>query len=175
MYFSLGVALVAPLSLGNMTISSTDMNDMPVISPNWFLDPGDQEMAVQSVRRIREWAEAAGDIIIREYQPGVEVQSDEDILTWLQSNANLIWHAASSCKFCQFVFQSRYRTELCIGAMGSDDNSVAVLDSRARVRGVTGLRVVDASAFPMLPPGHPQSTVCKFLSHTSAYVFTSTC
>ena len=39
---------------------------------------------------------------------------------------------------------------------------MAVVDSRARVFGVKGVRVVDASAFPFLPPGHPQSTVCEF-------------
>lgn len=38
---------------------------------------------------------------------------------------------------------------------------MAVVDTHARVYGVTGVRVVDASAFPFLPPGHPQSTVCK--------------
>ena len=45
--------------------------------------------------------------------------------------------------------------------MGLANDSMAVVDSRARVFGVSGLRVVDASAFPFLPPGHPQATVCK--------------
>lgn len=45
------------------------------------------------------------------------------------------------------------------GKMGTDDDDMAVLDASARVRGVQGLRVVDASAFPFLPPGHPQATV----------------
>lgn len=45
--------------------------------------------------------------------------------------------------------------------MGKDDDPQAVIDSRARVRGVTGLRVVDASAFPVLPPGHPSAAVCE--------------
>lgn len=43
--------------------------------------------------------------------------------------------------------------------MGVESDSMAVVDSHARVYGVQGLRVVDASAFPFLPPGHPQSTV----------------
>lgn len=43
--------------------------------------------------------------------------------------------------------------------MGKKDDPQAVVDSNARVYGVKGLRVVDASAFPLLPPGHPQSTV----------------
>lgn len=45
--------------------------------------------------------------------------------------------------------------------MGKETDRMAVLDSKARVYGVSGLRVVDASSFPILPPGHPMSTVCK--------------
>lgn len=47
--------------------------------------------------------------------------------------------------------------------MGKADDPMAVIDSHARVYGVEGLRVVDASSFPFLPPGHPQATICKFL------------
>lgn len=45
--------------------------------------------------------------------------------------------------------------------MGLPNSSFTVLDSHARVLGVNGLRVVDASAFPFCPPGHPMATVCK--------------
>ncbi len=45
--------------------------------------------------------------------------------------------------------------------MGKEGNSGAVVDSNGAVFGVSGLRVVDASAFPFTPPGHTQSTVCK--------------
>lgn len=45
--------------------------------------------------------------------------------------------------------------------MGNSDDPLAVVDSRARVFGTQGLRVVDISAFPLLPPGHPQATVCE--------------
>lgn len=46
---------------------------------------------------------------------------------------------------------------------------MAVVDSRARVIGVNGLRVVDASSFALLPPGHPQSTVCKSPVFSQSY------
>ena len=46
--------------------------------------------------------------------------------------------------------------------MGTSQDPMAVVDSHARVFGTEALRVVDASTFPFLPPGHPQSTVCKF-------------
>ena len=45
--------------------------------------------------------------------------------------------------------------------MGKANDPMAVIDSKARVYGLDGLRVVDASAFPLLPPGHPQATICK--------------
>lgn len=48
------------------------------------------------------------------------------------------------------------------GRMGRSNDTMAVVDSKARVLGVNGLRVVDASSFALLPPGHPQSTVCEF-------------
>ena len=50
--------------------------------------------------------------------------------------------------------------------MGKADDPMAVVDSKARVLGVQGLRVVDASAFPFLPPGHPQATICESSSPT---------
>lgn len=51
-------------------------------------------------------------------------------------------------------------SSLFTGKMGASNDTTAVVDSRARVRGVTGLRVVDASAFPFVPPGFPMATVC---------------
>lgn len=62
----------------------------------------------------------------------------------IKGSLQTVWHASSTCK------------------MGPSTDSMAVVDSHARVYGVKGLRVVDASAFPFLPPGHPQSTVCRF-------------
>ena len=56
------------------------------------------------------------------------------------------------------------------GKMGKASDPMAVVDSHGKVFGVKGLRVVDASAFPFLPPGNPQSIVCKlfFLCNISA-------
>jgi choline dehydrogenase len=76
-----------------------------------------------------------------EYMPGLEVQSDEAIWEWIQKDAITIWHASSTCK------------------MGRAAYTLAVVDSKARVYGLQGLRVVDASAFPFLTPGHPQSGI----------------
>ena len=131
-----------------MTIISANTEDLPIISPNWLDTDTDQKVAIASYRRIREIfnAQAMAPIIVGpEYFPGPAVQTDAQILDVIRKTIMTIYHAACTCK------------------MGVSIDPMAVVDNRARVFGVTGLRVVDASAFPILPPGHPQSTVCEYL------------
>lgn len=52
--------------------------------------------------------------------------------------------------------------------MGKSNDSMAVVDTKGRVFGTTGLRVVDSSALPFLPPGHPQAVICKYFIIQSA-------
>lgn len=140
--------MVSPTSRGNVTIRSADTADLPVINPNWLATDTDQKVAVAAYKRIRAafQSNAMAPVIIGlEYFPGPSVQTDADILEIIRNTVMTIYHAACTCK------------------MGLANDSMAVVDSHARVFGVQGLRVVDASAFPILPPGHPQSTVCKFL------------
>lgn len=95
-------------------------------------------MAVALFRRMREVWDSPGLWHMTEgpeYFPGAEVESDSDILDTIRG-----------------IRRVRAR-------WGRPDDEMAVVDSRGRVLGVEGLRVVDASAMPILPPGHPQSTV----------------
>lgn len=147
----LGV-LVAPMSRGNVTLQSADTSDLPVINPNWLDDQADQEVVIAMFKRIRQafQSEAMQPVVIgEESNPGPQVQSDDEILQFIKDNVMTLWHPSCTCK------------------MGTSDDDMAVVDSQARVYGVGGLRVVDASAFPFLPPGHPQSTVCMFLGYFS--------
>lgn len=139
-------ALVAPTSRGNVTIISADTDDLPIINPNWLATKTDQEVAIAVYRRIREAFKSEGMapiIIGEEYFPGEQVQTDEEILDVVRNTVMTVYHASCTCK------------------MGVRNDTMAVVDSQARVFGVEGLRVVDASAFPFLPPGHPQSVACK--------------
>ncbi|KAB8227784.1 GMC family oxidoreductase [Aspergillus alliaceus] len=104
---------------------------------------GDQEQVIAALQRIREIA-FNSTIVEEEYLPGPNVTTRTEILEWLKDNMSLIYHATSSCK------------------MGISNDTTAVVDSRARVRGVTGLRVVDAGAFPLVPPTFPMVTVYMF-------------
>ena len=136
--------LTAPFSRGNVTIVSNDTTVNPVVSPNWLEDPRDREVLIAAFRRAREvWAtQSMKDVIIGpEAFPGADVVSDSDILSAIERSAQTIWHASATNK------------------MGKTDDPMAVVDSRAKVIGVQGLRVVDASAFPFLPPGQPMSMV----------------
>ncbi|KAI9712254.1 MAG: hypothetical protein M1828_001697 [Chrysothrix sp. TS-e1954] len=138
-------ALVAPFSRGNVTISSNDTNDLPIVSPNWLSDTRDQEVAIAAFKRARQiFSEQNINGIVdggKEFSPGANVTADADILKVITETASSISHAAGTC------------------AMGKAGDSHAVIDSHARVIGVDGVRVVDASSFPFLPPGHPQGTV----------------
>ena len=149
-YASLAAVLVAPRSRGNLTITSADISTAPLINPNWLTEQSDVEVVVAAFKRVRQFyaTDAMQSFVIGdEYYPGKAVATDRQIEDHIRRNFNTIWHATSTC------------------AMGGVDDPKAVVDPRARVIGVEGLRVVDASAFPLLPPGHPMSTVCEsFLS-----------
>ncbi|OKO95924.1 Versicolorin B synthase [Penicillium subrubescens] len=158
-YASILGVLVAPLSRGNITLNSSKTEDLPIINPNWLDDPTDQEVAIATFKRMREafQSEAMAPVVIgQEYYPGLQVQSDGEILEYVKNNVMTLWHAACTCK------------------MGKSDDAMAVVDSQARVYGVQGLRVVDASAFPFLPPGHPQSTVFGIIALTAALTIDGT-
>jgi choline dehydrogenase len=136
---------VTALSRGWVNITSNSTRDLPTVNPNQLSHPTDREVAVQAFKRARSFfeTEAMKPFVVRETVPGLNVTSDEDILDYISSNSFQNWHASCTCR------------------MGMRNDSMAVVDSRARVIGVHGLRVVDVSSFALLPPGHPQSTVCE--------------
>jgi choline dehydrogenase len=147
-YGSLLLFQVTPRSRGNVTISSADTADLPIINPAWLSSKVDQDVAVATFKRARTIAAATSlkpVLIGGEYDPGTaKVSTDAQILDWIRTNLSPAWHASSTC------------------AMGKAKDPNAVVDSSAKVIGIKNVRVVDASAFPFLPPGHPQATVCKF-------------
>ena len=141
-YGTIVAALIAPLSRGNVTIRSADTSDLPVINPNWLSHPADVEVAIAGFKRARQIFSNMGNITLGpEKLPGPAARTDEEILSFIRRSGSQIYHASATC------------------AMGKAGDAGAVVDSRARVFGVRGLRVVDASAFPFLPPNLPQSTV----------------
>ena len=170
-YATFSVAVLTPVSRGNVTIASADSADNPIVSPNWLMETADQEMAIQALRRIREVAQASEITVGPEVSPGANVTSDAQLLAFIKETLMPIYHAAATCMSSNFhdkgyspVRNVRNRVLtlfLNIGSMGYKNDSKAVVDTKGRVYGVQRLRIVDASIFPLLPPGHPQATVCK--------------
>ena len=152
-YVASSVGLVSTFSRGNITINSADMADDPVISPNWLTDPRDQDMAIAAFRYGRALfdAKVIQHVVESEAFPGRNITSDEQIWDIITQSANSVYNAAGTCK------------------MGQLADPMAVVSSTGKVIGVEKLRLVDASAFPILPPGQPIGTVCKcmmFLNHS---------
>ncbi|KAL8712693.1 MAG: hypothetical protein Q9220_003225 [cf. Caloplaca sp. 1 TL-2023] len=141
-YATVGVLLAAPLSRGTVSISSANPADPPLIDPAYLTHPADVEVAIAGIRRTRDiWAQMAGVTIGAETLPGPNVTSNEAILEFVKQALAPAPHAAGTCR------------------MGERGDVGAVVDCVGRVYGARQLRVVDASVFPLLPPGHPQATV----------------
>ncbi|OJJ75712.1 hypothetical protein ASPBRDRAFT_203452 [Aspergillus brasiliensis CBS 101740] len=138
---------VAPFSRGNISLAGPNMTTPPIINPQWLANSTDVEIMVGAFNRSRQiWAKLA-DLGVAdpvEFSPGNNVTTFEQILDYIRSSLTTISHGSSTCK------------------MGRKEDPMAVVDSSARVYGVQRLRVVDASSFPFLPPGAPQSTVYAF-------------
>ncbi|KAJ0419908.1 hypothetical protein BJY00DRAFT_324111 [Aspergillus carlsbadensis] len=150
-YASIIGVLVAPTSRGTVTLRTADTADLPLINLNLLDTKSDQEVVMAMFKRMREIlaSQAMEPVVIGdEYFPGSHIQTDEEILEYIRENVMTLWHPSGTCRTGRI--QDR-----------------AVVDSRARVYGVNRLRVVDASAFAILPPGHPQST-CYMLAEKIA-------
>ncbi|TEY60588.1 hypothetical protein BOTCAL_0180g00200 [Botryotinia calthae] len=151
-YATLAIALVAPRSRGSVTITSADTNVAPLIDPGFLTEQSDVDIMVAAVKRVREFyaTDALQSFVIGdEYFPGFNTSTDAQIADFVRTSFNTIWHATSTC------------------SMGPINDTNTVVDTQARVLGVSGLRVVDAAAFPLLPPGHPMSTVYAFAEKIS--------
>lgn len=133
---SITAQLVGLESEAHLEITSSDADAPLAISPNWLATEDDRKAAVETVRYIRELMgqPAIRKYIEREISFGPDVQTDEEILDAFGKHALCGTHAVRSCR------------------MGRDEASV--VDERLRVRGVSGLRVVDCSVMPGLISGN---------------------
>ncbi|MEL6723390.1 MAG: choline dehydrogenase [Pseudomonadota bacterium] len=127
-----------PESRGSVHVKSAQHDAHPSIRPNYLSDPLDQQTAVAGLRWARELAAqpALAKYIEHELEPGDALQSDEELLEFARETGGTIYHPVGTCK------------------MGPDGDTMAVVDDQLRVRGVEGLRVVDASVMPRLVSGN---------------------
>jgi choline dehydrogenase len=138
-----------PRSRGSVQIASADPFAAPVIDPNYLSHPDDIRLTREAIRIARRViAEPAfDDFRGPEYAPGADVQSDADLDTYIRNTAVSVYHAVGTCR------------------MGSDP--FAVVDDRLRVRGLDGLRVVDASIMPNIVSGNTNAATMMIAEKAS--------
>ncbi|MBJ7351822.1 MAG: choline oxidase, partial [Rhodococcus sp.] len=132
-------------SRGTVRLRSRDFRDRAKVDPRYFTDPDGHDDAVmlaglKLARAIAADGPLAG-WIERELAPGPDAVTDDDLLDYVHKTHNTVYHPAGTAR------------------MGSVDDTMAVLDPELRVKGISNLRVVDASAMPKLPYVNPNITV----------------
>ncbi|MEZ5935019.1 MAG: choline dehydrogenase [Alphaproteobacteria bacterium] len=135
--FTTAVYQLRPESLGSVHIASPDPREQPAILFNFLSDALDQRTMIDGFRLLRRLihAHALDGIRGDELSPGAEVQSDDEILTWIRENAETAYHPIGTCR------------------MGPE-SGLTVVDERLRVHGIGGLRVADASIMPTMVSGN---------------------
>jgi choline oxidase len=132
-------------SRGTVRLRTRDFRDRPKVDPRYFTDPEgyDERIMLTGVRLARTIAEQAPlkGWVARELAPGPEATTDDELLDYIHQTHNTVYHPAATAR------------------MGAVTDPMAVLDPQLRVKGVTRLRVVDASAMPKLPAVNPNITV----------------
>jgi choline dehydrogenase len=140
-YFSIGCTFLRPLSRGTISLRSDDPSALPVIQPEFLSAPVDIVPMVAGIKLCRKLSQASPFDPFRgeEVDPGADVQSDEAIVEYLRAFSMTVDHPVGTCK------------------MGAD--TLAVVDANLRVRGIEGLRVVDASIMPTVVSGNTNAPV----------------
>ena len=129
--------LVSPKARGRVWLRSADPTAKPRIVTNSLSEPDDVASMVAGMKMAREIAAQSplAEVVVRELRPGADAQTPEQIEAALRERLELIYHPAGTCRM-------------------SDTEDGAVVDSQLRVHGIEGLRVADASIFPVIPGGN---------------------
>jgi choline dehydrogenase len=151
---TVSVCNLNPTSRGTVRISSRNFNDAPLISPNYLATDEDRVVAAESLRQVRKiMAEPAMRVYQPiEFKPGVQYQSDADLTKLAGDIANTIFHPVGTVK------------------MGRANDDTAVLDPHLRVKGVAGLRVVDASVMPEITSGNTNAPTLMIAEKAARWI-----
>jgi choline dehydrogenase len=152
--FTASVCNLRPTSRGHVRLSSGDGNSAPKITLNYLSTEQDRKIAADSLKLTRRIVAAPA---LRQYQPeeckpGVSFQSEEELYRAAGEIGTTIFHPVGTCR------------------MGTANDALAVVGSDLRVRGVAGLRVVDASVMPEITSGNTNSPTLMIAEKAAAAI-----
>jgi choline dehydrogenase len=147
--FTASVCQLRPESRGSIRIGSADPAAPPEIRINYLASEVDRTANVEGLKILRKIlnAPALAPFVVEEVDPGAKVTSDEALLAFCRTRGTTVYHPTSTCR------------------MGNDP--LAVVDQRLRLRGIEGLRVVDASVMPDLVSGNTNAPVIMIAEKAS--------
>jgi choline dehydrogenase len=147
--FSASVCQLRPESRGSLRIRSADPSAPPEIRINYLATEVDRTTNVEGLKILRRilQAPALRPFVVEEVDPGKKVATDEELLSYARARGSTIYHPTSTCR------------------MGNDP--LAVVDQKLRLRGIQGLRVVDASVMPDLVSGNTNAAVIMIAEKAS--------
>jgi choline dehydrogenase len=128
----LHVTLLRPHSRGTLSLRSSNPSDLPLVDPNYLGDSRDLRNLVEGMRTARELAATTPlrEGLRGEMLPGEAVKDDAGLCNYIRSTVRTDWHPVGTCR------------------MGRDDDPLGVVNDKLAVRGLDGLRVIDASVMP---------------------------
>lgn len=143
-----------PTSRGTVQIQSPRFEDAPAIAPNYLATEEDRQVAADSLRVTRRIMAqpAMAPFAPEEFKPGVQYQSDEELAKLAGDIASTIFHPVGTTR------------------MGRDDDPMAVVNARLQVRGVAGLRVVDAGVMPTITSGNTNSPTLMIAEKAAQWI-----
>ncbi|OJB03685.1 choline dehydrogenase [Burkholderia ubonensis] len=149
--FTASVCHLRPTSRGSIHVASADPGAAPAIAPNYLSTDYDRHVAANALRLTRRIASAPALARYRpeEILPGPRYRTEEELIEAAGAVGTTIFHPVGTCR------------------MGRADDDGAVVDSRLRVRGVAGLRVVDASVMPSITSGNTNSPTLMIAERAS--------
>jgi choline dehydrogenase len=135
---TLGTWQLRPQSSGHVAARSRDMFEAPAIQPNYLAEEGDRRVLLAGQKLVRRLLgqPALARHVEEEIIPGAAVQTDDELMSYARRQGLAGYHYCGTCK------------------MGPDGDRLAVVDAALRVRGIEGLRVVDASVMPHITSGN---------------------